>query len=249
MALVKMSIGGYQVQVNPESISYNRSIETNEDKTIGKNSPSPTFKGYGPEEISFKIIFDGTGVIAAPIGDVGDTGGGLLGKLKSGPKKVKGLAMQSVQGMKNSVLGGEKPDDVIKMLDEFEAVVFDYQGKEHGPPELELKWGSFHIEQCYVTKFDVTFTLFSPEGNPIRCEVDLNFKSVTSKVKRAKEANNSSPDLTHVKTTRMGDELYLMCQDVYKDAKYYLQVAERNNIINFRKLNVGEKLLFPPLDK
>jgi nucleoid-associated protein YgaU len=66
-------------------------------------------------------------------------------------------------------------------------------------------------------------------------------------IQRAKEANKSSPDLTHVKTIRMGDELFLMCQEVYKSPKYYLQVAEKNNILNFRKLKQGDKLLFPPL--
>lgn len=212
MAFKKMKIGDFEVQVNPESISYNRSIEFDNEEPIGVNAPSPKFVSYGPEVISFQLIFDGTGVIPGSEGE-GD------------------------------------PDDVNKMLIKFEKAVFNYSGSEHGPKPVAIQWGSLALEECFVEKYDITYTLFSPDGNPIRATVDLSFQGHTNEEKREKEANKSSPDLTHVKTVRMGDELYLMCNEVYKDPRYLLQVAENNNIINFRRLEIGKKILFPPLER
>jgi len=36
---------------------------------------------------------------------------------------------------------------------------------------------------------------------------------------------------------------------IYGDSKYYLEVAKANNITNFRKLTVGGKIFFPPIQK
>jgi hypothetical protein len=212
MAFKKMKIGDFTVQVNPESISYNRSIEFDNEEPVGVNAPSPKFVSYGPEIISFQLIFDGTGVIPGSEGE-GD------------------------------------PDDVNKQLIKFEKAVFNYSGSEHGPKPVSIQWGSLALEECFIEQYDITYTLFSPDGNPIRATVDLSFQGHTNEEKREKEANKSSPDLTHVKTVRMGDELYLMCNEVYKDPRYLLQVAENNGIINFRRLEVGKKILFPPLER
>jgi hypothetical protein len=38
-----------------------------------------------------------------------------------------------------------------------------------------------------------------------------------------------------------------MCQQIYGDPRYYLQVARFNGLKNYRRLAVGQELLFPPL--
>ena len=48
---------------------------------------------------------------------------------------------------------------------------------------------------------------------------------------------------------KQGDNLPLMCENIYGDPNYYLQVAEANNIIDFRNLIPGQKILFPRLEK
>ena len=226
MALTKMTIGEFEVQVNPETINYDRSINYNKDDVTGANRASAKFKNYGDEKVSFDLTFDGTGVI--PPKNFNPT--------KSAETYAKGMVGLS-----------EAPDDIIEYLEEFEKIIFDFNGKEHGPNKVEIKWGSLHIKNCYVAGYNIAFKLFSPDGKPIRAVVSLSFQCMMDQIQRAKEANKSSPDLTHVKTIRMGDELFLMCQEVYKSPKYYLQVAEKNNILNFRKLKQGDKLLFPPL--
>ncbi len=231
MALEKMKIGKFEVQVNPETITHNRSIVYDSDSTIGANLPTESFKYYGPEEIQFELILDGSGVVPKK-------STGMMNDLKAAGKS---MAM--------SMIGGEEPDDINDQLEEFENEVFDFDGGKHAPKKLTISWGSLFIKECLIERYDITYTLFAPNGNPIRAKLQLKFKGTFDRKTRAKLANTNSPDLTHIKTVRMGDALFLMCNDVYESPKYYLQIAKENNIINFRTLKSGNKLIFPPLER
>jgi nucleoid-associated protein YgaU len=46
---------------------------------------------------------------------------------------------------------------------------------------------------------------------------------------------------------RDGDTLPLLCQRVYNDCGRYLEVARANKLANFRDLQPGTWLRFPPL--
>ena len=51
-----------------------------------------------------------------------------------------------------------------------------------------------------------------------------------------------------VRLVRAGDTLPLMCYRIYGSAGYYLEVAAVNGIDNFRKLEPGSRVVFPPLE-
>ncbi len=57
----------------------------------------------------------------------------------------------------------------------------------------------------------------------------------------------SSPDLTHVRTVQAGDTLPLLCTSIYGSARHYLLVARHNGLDDFRQLQPGQQLQFPPL--
>ena len=40
-----------------------------------------------------------------------------------------------------------------------------------------------------------------------------------------------------------------ICDDVYEDEKYYIEVARVNGLTNFRSLKPGTNLMLPPIDK
>jgi nucleoid-associated protein YgaU len=65
----------------------------------------------------------------------------------------------------------------------------------------------------------------------------------------SKLAMLSSPDLTHSVNVKDGDILPLMTHKIYKNQHYYLQVAKVNKLKNFRRLNAGTTLTFPPITK
>lgn len=124
--------------------------------------------------------------------------------------------------------------------------IVGYSGSTHQPKHSRLVWGTLVFFGRMKT-MDVNYLLFKPSGEPLRANVQLMFvKFMTDKEER-KKANRSSPDLSHIVHVKNGDTLPLLCHRIYNDCRYYTEVARINSIDNFRVLNIGDKLLFPPL--
>ncbi|MFA6923677.1 MAG: hypothetical protein WC223_05425 [Bacteroidales bacterium] len=137
--------------------------------------------------------------------------------------------------------------DVYAMIQLFMATV-GYSGSIHRPRYLMLVWGTF-ISRCVVKKISITYKLFKPCGIPLRANVTVSFSEHIDSETSALEANNSSPDLTHVRVIKDGDTLPNLSNEIYGDPKYYIELAKVNNIKDFRNLKPGEKIYFPPLEK
>lgn len=217
MTLVKMLIqsyedstfstkgaGKYTVFLNPESFTHTFEVAYDKTETLGQSGSTAKFKAIGDEEVSFDLMFDGTGVIPGKVIDV---------------------------------------DAEVKKL---RSVTLDYQGKLHSPYYLQLSWGTL-LFNCHLTKFDVSYTLFRPDGSPLRAKVSLTFVGFTDTATKAKQADNQSSDLTHHHYVQAGDTLPLLCYRIYGHSRYYLAVAAHNQLINFRRLEPGKLLQFPPL--
>jgi nucleoid-associated protein YgaU len=139
-------------------------------------------------------------------------------------------------------------DGIIDDIEKFKKVILHYEGSEHKPNYLVISWGSLLFKGA-LTEMDIEFKLFKPDGTPIRAIAKAKFKGFVEDDLRAAKENNKSPDLTHFRIVKAGDTLPLMTFAIYGDSKYYLEVAKANNLINFRKLDAGQRIFFPPLQK
>ncbi|MDN3643359.1 LysM peptidoglycan-binding domain-containing protein [Lutimonas halocynthiae] len=133
--------------------------------------------------------------------------------------------------------------DQIKV---FKNVCFDYNGDIHEPNYLILSWGTL-VFKCKLTSLDINYSLFKPDGTPLRAKSSVKFEEASDTNTIAKEANPQSPDLTHWVLVKEGDTLPMICYDIYGDCSYYLEVAKQNKIINFRNLIPGTELYLPPI--
>lgn len=138
--------------------------------------------------------------------------------------------------------------DVASRIDQLHNTIYDYKGGIHRPNYTKLSWGSFNFN-CTLKSISTTYTLFKRDGTPLRAKVSLSFIGYVNPGKRESQAFKQSPDMTHVKVVRVGDTLPIMCKDVYGEIDYFQQVAQINGLVNFRELEVGTKLYFPPLEK
>jgi len=138
------------------------------------------------------------------------------------------------------------PKEVKDQLEALRKIVYDYDGEKHEPNHVRVLWGS-QIFYGRLDSMDVSNTLFKPSGEPLRAKLQMVFKSFLSDEEEAKKANRSSPDLSHLVEVKAGDTLPLLCQRIYKDSSYYLEVARVNRLTSFRDLRPGSKLHFPPL--
>src|SRR5215469_13007875 len=145
------------------------------------------------------------------------------------------------------IIDGEPRDSVSDDIQKFRQVVIDYKGDSHEPRHFKLVWGENSIFKGRVTEVDITYKLFNADGTPIRATAKVTFKASIEEEKRAAKEDKQSPDLTQLVKVKAGDTLPLLCYRIYGSPQYYLQVAARNALSNFRTLEPGTSLTFPPI--
>jgi hypothetical protein len=210
----------YEVLINPETYALTYASQTNDKSAQGSSETITSFNKRSPQSLTFKFLFDGTGVITRG-------GGGLL----------SGLAVPG--------LPTNKPD-VMADYEAFKSVVYQYASDTHQPRFVQLQWGPL-LYNCQATSMTITFKLFNPDGTPLRAEAECTFQGVIDEEKLAAIENRQSPDLTHVRTVVAGDTLPLICYKEYGDSKYYYQVAQINGLTDFKTLVPGSKVILPPI--
>ncbi len=136
---------------------------------------------------------------------------------------------------------------VSTQLQNLSKVVYNYVGDEHEPSHVRLLWGTL-IFFGRMESMQTQYTLFKPSGEALRAKVTLKFVGFMSKKQMELESNRSSPDLSHLVEVVEGDTLPLLCDRIYGDCGYYLEVARFNRLADFRALKPGTRLHFPPLE-
>ena len=93
--------------------------------------------------------------------------------------------------------------------------------------------------------------MFDMFGLPVRAKISASFTERTAGGLNDILGMLSSPDLTHQLTVENENLLTLpeLTYKVYNNQHYYLQVARVNRLKNFRRLQRGTKLIFPPLSE
>ncbi|MBI1919795.1 MAG: hypothetical protein HYS23_01815 [Geobacter sp.] len=138
--------------------------------------------------------------------------------------------------------------DVQQKIEEFQNVT-GYDGSIHRPNYLKVLWGTLQVKRCVLKSASIAYKMFKPSGIPLRAVITANFTDNSDDQTRQAMAQDESPDLTHMRVARAADNLPLMCNEIYGDPGYYVQVAEANGLDHFRALVPGTKVFFPPLEK
>jgi nucleoid-associated protein YgaU len=136
---------------------------------------------------------------------------------------------------------------VTERVKQFLDLTFRVNGKIHEPNFLTVEWGTL-VFACRLGKVEITYTTFDRDGSPLRAQLNATFLGDQEVKKQMSMDSLSSPDLTHWVTVAEGDTLPVLAQRIYGSADNYLTVAEANGLDNFRALEPGMELAFPPLD-
>ncbi|HMB62281.1 MAG TPA: hypothetical protein VKN36_04350 [Eudoraea sp.] len=135
-------------------------------------------------------------------------------------------------------------DDITELRD----LLLKYEGDIHEPKHFQILWGSLLFKgRC--TGLNINFKLFNSDGKPTRAICKVTFTGSIEDNLRTAEERRESPDLTHYRLIKAGDTLPLMCYRIYGNSGYYLQVAQVNKLSNFRRLQPGTEIFFPPIEK
>ncbi len=137
--------------------------------------------------------------------------------------------------------------DMTKETSTLENIIFTYQGDIHRPNFVIVRWGANFSFRGVLTSYDTSFTLFRPDGTPLRAKISLGFSQYVSPSTRKKKEKQESPDVTHYVTVHDGDTLPQLCNEVWNNESYTVQVAKYNKLNKFRNLNGIRQLIFPPI--
>lgn len=116
----------------------------------------------------------------------------------------------------------------------------------HAPPIVRLTWDN-QIFKGVIEALNITFTLFTPDGVPIRARLALTLKEYRTVKVQVKESPKSSPDVEKHHIVRRGDTLSSIAGKAYGDPAEWRAIARANRIADPRLLSPGTDLVVPRL--
>ena len=139
-----------------------------------------------------------------------------------------------------------EPITVNEKIETFKELTYYYIGDTHQTPYVNVIWGDINFKGR-LKSLDIKHTLFDTEGTVLRSNLTVSFTNTMDLETEAKESDRQSPDLTHVRSVKAGDTLPLLCNEIYGDPGLYLKVARINGLTDFRNLQPGTEVTFPPI--
>ncbi|MDR1679401.1 MAG: hypothetical protein LBR81_06430 [Prevotellaceae bacterium] len=214
-ALVKMKIFGFDnenysgsskfdfaVQVNPNTIKFDKSIQLTDKQIAGLGESNKTYSKHKETSFGFDVLLDATGVIS--------------------------------------------PIDIKEQVEKLEKTVYTLNGETHQPNFVKISWGDF-LFKGILHSMNYEYTLFTPEGKPLRVKISLSFCGYMSLQEAAKKENKQSPDLSRIITLKAGESIPYWCNEIYGDASHCTDIARHNRLTGFLNVKPGTELMFPPL--
>lgn len=122
--------------------------------------------------------------------------------------------------------------------------LMDIDSDLHAPPVCIFGWGSFTF-QCIIERISKRFTMFLPDGMPVRATLNVTLKEYTDVGEQIRRIAAQSSDLTKRWTVTQGDSLWSIAATEYGDPGEWRLIAHGNGINNPRLLNPGQILVIP----
>jgi hypothetical protein len=102
--------------------------------------------------------------------------------------------------------------------------------------------------QCVIESIKQRFTLFSPEGVPLRAVLTLTLREYKTLDEQLKQLNLNSPDRTQSHVVQRGETLSAIAGKHYALPEEWRTIATENGIDDPRRLMAGTFLRVPPLE-
>jgi hypothetical protein len=133
----------------------------------------------------------------------------------------------------------------------------------HAPPVVQFEWGpegfpgsdlteqwssqSRTSFQCIVESVRQRYTLFSPEGVPLRAVLTVSLREYKSLQQQIDEINPESPDHAQTRLVQSGDTLSRIANAAYGDPTQWRAIADANDLDDPLDLRPGMILSIPAL--
>lgn len=124
------------------------------------------------------------------------------------------------------------------------------QAETHAPPRVRFTWGSGLSFRAIVESVQQKFTLFNPDGIPLRATLSVTFREYKTLEEQLKDLNLQSSDHSKRYRVRRGDTLSRIAAEAYRDPTQWRAIADANTgaVDHPLRLVPGTVLVIPPLD-
>jgi nucleoid-associated protein YgaU len=116
----------------------------------------------------------------------------------------------------------------------------------HAPPIVRLIWDN-QVFRGVIESLNITYTLFTPDGVPIRAKLNLSMKEYRPVEVQVRETPTRSPDVDKVHTLVRGESLADVSWKAFSDPRLWREIARNNSIRDPRRVEPGTTLNIPRL--
>jgi hypothetical protein len=122
----------------------------------------------------------------------------------------------------------------------------DSQRNRGRPPWVRFHWGDFHSFKAVVKKIDLTFSLFSSQGVPLRAKANVQLEQYEDEAAWGPQNPTSgTPEPHRVHQVLPGETLDRVAAVEYGDANRWRLLAAANDILDPFHLRPGMLLVVP----
>lgn len=137
--------------------------------------------------------------------------------------------------------------DVQRLLDCVVPLQRTIASGKPSPPWVVFGWGTYVSVVSIVTEVKADYTMFRPDGTPIRASVDLTLEEVPVTQPR-QNPTSGGLDTQRSHQVVAGDTLASVAQAEYGSAGRWRSLAAANGIDDPMRVAPGTRLLVPELD-
>lgn len=209
-----------KVQYNPNELSLDKSAQFAEIAIPGIDAPLQQFVRGQSERMTLELFFDTT-------------------------EDGMGKGATSVTTETDKIYG------LLKIIPDRHAppiCTFVWNDKFPGC-DISANLGNQRRNQfkCIVESVRQRFTLFNPDGVPLRATLSVTLREYKTLVEQLDQLNLSSPDRTHAHITARDETLAGIAHRYYEKPRNWRAIAEENGIEDPRRLEPGRVLTIPPI--
>jgi hypothetical protein len=125
--------------------------------------------------------------------------------------------------------------------------LLDIDSKLHAPPIVKFVWDDFEFVGV-LESLNVTYTLFSDTGKPVRAKLAIALKQYTTVEEQVGLAKKESSDVEKSYVVQRGDTLSSIAEKTFGDPASWREIARANAIDDPRALTPGYVLTIPRLE-
>ncbi len=208
------------IQFNPTELSFSKGVQIAEIPIPGLDSPLLQFVRGQNETLSLDLFFDST-----------ENGMGV------GATSVTTYTDQIYQLVKIEPDSHAPPVCTFIWNDKF-------PGTDISPNMGNQRRTSF---DCIVESVRHKYTLFSPEGVPLRATISVSLREYKKLDDQLAQLNLNSPDRTQVHILQSNETLSSISGKHYRRPGEWRLIADANRIDDPRRLTSGTFLTVPPM--